>query len=386
MESKFENDVLTIYLDGSVDTSNAEQVGKQIEEIRSQTPQGSLVLDLENLKYISSAGLRQILKLRKKDINLKIINCSSEIYEIFEMTGFSEMMNIEKAYRKVSIDGCEVIGEGSNGIVYRLNPDTIIKVYKNNDALESIKRERELAKTALVLGINTAIPFDVVKVGDKYGSVFEMLSAKSITKYINDEPENKDKYIKIFTDMLKEIHSTEVKPGLLPSEKQIVLSWVEWLNGHIPAETYDKLYKLVDAVPEQNTMIHGDYHTNNVHYANGEAILIDMDTLSVGHPIFEFASIFLAYVGYGETDHNRTEKFMMMDWQTASYIWDKLIDFYFEDKDEQFKEDVKLKARIVGYTRCLRRTLRREPENIKLIENSRSKLIDLVNKVDTLLY
>ena len=39
--------------------------------------------------------------------------------------------------------------------------------------VDDIKRERELAKTALVLGVNTAIPFDVVKVGDKYGSVFE---------------------------------------------------------------------------------------------------------------------------------------------------------------------------------------------------------------------
>lgn len=386
MESKFENDVLTIFLEGSVDTSNAEQVGKQIEEIRSQTPQGALVLDLENLKYISSAGLRQILKLRKKEKDLKIINCSSEIYEIFEMTGFSEMMNIEKAYRKISIDGCEVIGEGSNGIVYRLNPDTIIKVYKNNDALESIKRERELAKTALVLGINTAIPFDVVKVDDKYGSVFELLSAKSLTKYIISEPENKDKYIKIFTDMLKEIHSTEVKAGLLPSARQVALSWVDWLNGHIPNETYDKLHKLIENVPEQNTMLHGDYHTNNVHYSNGEAILIDMDTLSVGHPIFELASIFLAYVGYGETDHSRTENFLKIDWDTATYIWNKLIDLYFEDKDEQFKEDVKQKAKVVGYTRCLRRTIKREPDNTKLIEHCRGELIDLVNKVDTLLY
>jgi len=203
MNSKFENNVLTIYLEGNVDTTNAEAVGAEFESIRAEHPEGQLILDLEDLHYISSAGLRQILRLKKREKDLKLINCSSEVYEVFDMTGFAEMMDISKAYRKMSVDGCEKIGEGSNGIVYRLNPDTIIKVYKNSDALDDIKRERELAKTALVLGINTAIPFDVVKVGDKYGSVFELLSAKSLTKLMGEDPDNKDKYIKIFADMLR---------------------------------------------------------------------------------------------------------------------------------------------------------------------------------------
>lgn len=384
MNSKFENNTLTIYLEGNVDTSNAEQVGAEIDAIRAQNPDGGLVLDLENLKYISSAGLRQILRLKKKEKDYKIINCSSEIYEIFDMTGFAEMMDIEKAYRKMNVDGCEVIGEGSNGIVYRLNPDTIIKVYKNSDALDDIKRERELAKTALVLGVNTAIPFDVVKVGDMYGSVFELLSAKSITKLIVAEPENKDKYIKVFADMLKEIHNTPVKPGALPDMKEKAIGWVEWLEPHIPSDTYNKLHKLVEDVPHVDNMLHGDYHTNNVHYANGESILIDMDTLSIGHPVFEFASIYLAYRGFGEVDHDRVEKFLQLDWDTAGYVLEKLIDLYFEDKDSEYKESILDKAKVIGYARMLRRTIKREPDNKELIELSKNGLIEYTNKVDSL--
>ena len=386
MNSKFENGALTIFLEGNVDTSNAEQVGAEIDAIRAENPDGGLILDLENLKYISSAGLRQILRLKKKEKDYKIINCSSEIYEIFDMTGFAEMMDIQKAYRKMSVDGCEVIGEGSNGVVYRLNPDTIIKVYRNSDALDDIKRERELAKTALVLGINTAIPFDVVKVGDMYGSVFELLSAKSLTKLIVAEPENKDKYIKIFADMLKEIHDTPVKPGTLPDMKEKAIGWVEWLQPHIPADTYEKLHKLVEDVPHVDNMLHGDYHTNNVHYANGESILIDMDTLSVGHPVFEFASIYLAYIGFGEVDHDRVEKFLKLDWDTAGYVWKKLLDLYFEGKDDAFKADVEAKAKVVGYARMLRRTIKREPDNKALIDLSLNNLIEYVNKVDSLVF
>lgn len=386
MKNTFENNTLTIFLEGNVDTSNAEQVGQEIDTIRTQNPEGAFVLDLENLKYISSAGLRQILRLKKKEKDFKIINCASEIYEIFDMTGFAEMMDISKAYRKMSVDGCEVIGEGSNGIVYRLNPDTIIKVYKNSDALEDIKRERELAKTALVLGVNTAIPFDVVKVGDLYGSVFELLSAKSLTKLIVSEPENRDKYIKVFADMLKEIHNTQVKPGTLPDMKEKAISWVEWLKEHIPAETYDKLHKLVEEVPEENNMLHGDYHTNNVHYANGESILIDMDTLSVGHPVFEFASIFLAYRGFGEVDHDRIENFLKLDWDTAGYVWEKLVQLYFDGKDEEYINNVKEKAKVIGYARMLRRTIKREPDNKALIDHSLKNLIECVNKVNSLLF
>ena len=384
MNSTFENNVLTIYPEGNIDTTNAEEVGKEFEEIRAAHPEGAVVLDMDNLKYISSAGLRQILKFKKREKEFSIINCSSEIYEIFEITGFAEMMDVRKGYRHVSVDGCEVIGEGSNGVVYRLNPDTIIKVYKNNDALEDIKRERELAKTALVLGVNTAIPFDVVKVGDKYGSVFELLSAKSLTKLIVQDPENKEKYVKVFADMLKEIHGTEVKPGILPSGKQTALGWAEWLKDYLPEETYTKLHKLIEDVPESNHMLHGDYHTSNVHYANNEAILIDMDTLATGNPIFEFASIYLAYRGYGELDHTAVEKFLKIDWDTAGYILDKLIDLYFEDKDDDYKKEVMEKARVVAYTRSLRRTIKRTPDQTELIDYYKKQLIECVDKVDSL--
>ena len=97
MKYNIENNNLTIYLAGSVDSNNAEAVGKELEDIRNAQPLGSLVLDLEDLKYISSAGLRQLLRLKKREKDLKVINVSSEIYDIFEMTGFSEMMDVQKA-------------------------------------------------------------------------------------------------------------------------------------------------------------------------------------------------------------------------------------------------------------------------------------------------
>ena len=384
MNNKFENGVLTVYPEGNIDSNNAEEFGRELEAIRNENPSGSLVLDLDELKYISSAGLRQILRLRKKEKSLKLINVSSEIYEIFDMTGFSEMMEIEKAYRRFSVEGCEVIGEGSNGIVYRINPDTIIKVYKNPDALEDIKKERELARTALVLGINTAIPYDVVKVGDKYGSVFELLSAKSLTKLIVSDPDNIEKYVHIFIDLLKEIHSTPVKEGLLPDARLRAINWCRELEGRIPEDTYRKLLNMLEAVPSSNNMIHGDYHTNNVHYANGEAILIDMDTLSVGNPVFELSNMFLAYHGFGEMDRSKVSNFLKLDWDMAQKVLELSFKYYFDDKTDDEITVYLNKAKTVGYMRLLRRTYKRESDNTAFIEHLKNRLIESVDSVDNL--
>ena len=99
-----------------------------------------------------------VLRLRKLENEFRLVNVSAEVYEILEMTGFTEMMPVEKARRSISVEGCEAIGRGANGIVYRIDKDTVVKVYQSADCLPDVQRERELARKAFVLGIPTAIP------------------------------------------------------------------------------------------------------------------------------------------------------------------------------------------------------------------------------------
>ena len=183
-ELKFEikNNKLVIFLVGRIDTNNAAEVEAKINSIITKNSGYELVLDAEKLDYISSAGLRVVLRLRKVHPEIMVTNVSSEVYEIFDMTGFTEMLKVEKAFKTISVDGCDVIGQGSNGVVYRTDPETIVKVYRNPDSLDDIRHEREVARRALILGIPTAISYDIVKVGSKYGSVFELLNAKSFTE------------------------------------------------------------------------------------------------------------------------------------------------------------------------------------------------------------
>lgn len=388
MKFNLNDGALTIFLEGRVDSTNSEAVGAELDKIIAENPGSAVVLDVEELEYISSAGLRVILKIRKSHEELKIINASPEVYDIFDMTGFAEIINVEKAYRRLSIDGCEVIGQGANGKVYRLDRDTIIKVYFNSDALPDIHRERELARKAFVLGIPTAIPYDVVKVGGSYGSVFELLNAKSFAKLIKAEPEKLDYYVGLYVDLMKKIHSTELKPGDMPDMKEVAVDWAEFLRDYLPADQAEKLVSLVKAVPQSNFMMHGDYHIKNVMMQNGEVLLIDMDTLCMGHPVFELASVFLAYVGYSENDHSISESFMGISHEIAEEIWNKTLRLYFGTDDEAKLKEYEDKAKVVGYTRMMRRTIRRNGFNTEAgrrdIESCKQHLAELLETVTTL--
>ncbi|MBR2666758.1 MAG: anti-sigma factor antagonist [Oscillospiraceae bacterium] len=388
---KAEGSTLTIALQGHIDSANAAEVEKEINAIREQNPADALVIDCDELNYISSAGLRIILRLKKAVADTVLVNVASEVYEVFDMTGFTEMMDIRRAYRLISVEGCEVIGQGANGRVYRIDPDTIVKVYLNPDALPEIHRERELARAAFVLGIPTAIPYDVVRIaGGGYGSVFELLNATSFAKLLIREEKSLDEVAKLSVDLLKLIHSTVIKPGTMPDMKAVALDWSEFLADYLPADQYEKLHSLIAAVPDDQHMMHGDYHIKNVMLQNGETLLIDMDTLCHGHPVFELASMFNAYRGYSETDHAIVKDFLGISYEIAGEFWDKSLHLYLDGADEETVRAVEDKARVVGYTRIMRRTIRRNGLNTedgrKVIENCRTHLADLLGRVDTLTF
>ena len=376
--------IMTIKLKGRIDSSNAAETEKKIsEEINGFT--GEVILDASELDYISSAGLRVILRLKKANSSTSIINCNTEVYEIFDMTGFTELMDISKAYRKLSVEGCEVIGEGSNGIVYRTDPDTIVKVYKSPDSLDEIHNERELARKAFVMGIPTAIPYDVVQVGDLYGSVFELLSAKSFAQLIA-EGEDVEALAKDSIDILKTIHSTELKPGELPSKREEAIKWAEFCKPYLPEDIGEKLIKMFNDIPETNNMLHGDYHIKNIMRQNGENLLIDMDTLSLGHPVFELSQMYLAYVGFSEVNPDDIKKFLGIERETALDFLNYSLKYYFEGKDDEFINSALTKARIIGYVRLLRRTIRRDSDNTALLDNCKNQLIKLVPEVSNLYF
>ena len=380
--------IIYIGIEGNIDASNAEAAKEQIYAIREKYRDKHVVLDADKLEYITSAGLRVILKLRKEEGQLAIINAAPAVYDIFDMTGFTEIMTIEKAFPRLSVEGCEFIARGANGAVYRYDDETIVKTYFDKDALPEIQRERENARRAFILGVNTAIPYGIVRVGEGYGTVMELLNAVSVTRLICSNPDDMMQAAKYYVDMLKCIHAIEMKDGEVPAMKETALAWADFVAPHLPERYGKKLRAVIEAVPKQNTLMHGDYHTNNIMVQNGEPLLIDMDTLCMGHPVFELGSMFNAFVGYSELDHQVTINFFGYTHETAGKFWDMALKMYLGTEDEAVCRSVAEKAMIIGYTRMLRRAIRRpdEADSAAKIERCKEMLCVLLNKINTLTF
>ena len=84
-----------IRIDGRLDTITAPVLDKTINEEIGDTK--NLILDMKNLEYISSAGLRVLLGAQKKMQKIgamKVVNVCQEVMEVLEMTGFADMLVI----------------------------------------------------------------------------------------------------------------------------------------------------------------------------------------------------------------------------------------------------------------------------------------------------
>lgn len=354
MRIEFENGNVIAFLEGRISSSNAQELQSALSKLRRENAQRELLIDAENLEYISSAGLRVLLTVTKEQGRpLTVRNVSPEVYEIFDMTGFTSILNVRKKLRELSVEGCEIIGRGAIGTVYRVDEDTIVKVYEAPDSIPMIENEQKRAKQAFLKGIPTAISYDVVRVGDKYGSVFEMLKATTYNDMMRNAPERKEELVRAFADFMRQVHAVEMEPGELPDMRDVYKGYLERLRALLPEDLHARLRALIDAMPENLHAIHGDFHLKNIMLDGDQPLLIDMETLSVGDPVFDLQGLFVAYQIFSEDDPGETETFFGISQELADYICEQTIEFYFRGCNAAEIAEAKARCRLVAYVRFL---------------------------------
>ena len=275
-----------------IDTENASAFEK---ELLAEKPSE---LDASDLKYISSAGLRVLLKLSKEmPDGITIDNVSPEVYEIFEVTGFTDMVNVRKRLKEVSVEGLDVIGKGSCGTVYRIDPETIIKVYdapRHQHEPELAKIEADISREIFKRGLPTAISYNIVRCGKYFGAVYEKISGVTLEELVTKSPDSADGNMRKKAELAVQIHHTEAPADMFPDSKITKLSRGEPLVMPWLGDDGMKHWKeLIDSIPDRNTMVHTDFHADNIMVQNDELILIDVGGAAHGHPVFDFVSMYL---------------------------------------------------------------------------------------------
>ena len=318
----------TLTLCGRLDTAVSSQVSADINQLLATAGTiQHLTVDAGQLEYISSSGLRILLMLAKRFKQFRITEVNPEVYDVLSMTGFTKMMTVERALRQLSVDGCEVIGVGGVGTVFRLNDDTIIKVFREGTTMDEVRKEITMSKEAFVMGMPTAISFDMVRVGSQYGLVYELLHAQTLSACLKQAPERVDELARKYAGLFRQMHAIQVPadscvPDALEHERNQVLH----IRRYFPQEKIDLLLQLLDTVPASNRLLHLDLQAKNAMIQNEELMLIDMGEVGYGHPILDLAHAYSAMVSLvGDYD-----KIIGIPRELGVELWNRAIDYYFE--------------------------------------------------------
>ena len=152
---------------------------------------------------------------------------------------------------------------------------------------------------------------------------------------------------------------------------------------------------MIKDIPKRNTIIHGDFHIKNIMHLDNENLLIDMETLSVGHPIFELVCSYCIYEGFECIDPKNPEKFLGIPQEQCR----KFIDLTFKgiDNYKLFMEVVKpileedmivvrtgksISIRVNTKKLSFKESFEDNVEIIKTAFDNIERLICLVEKID----
>ena len=317
-----------ITLCGRLDTSSAMQTQTEINQFLSaQSPILSVTVNAAELEYVSSSGLRILLSLTKQYKNFKLVEVNADVYDVLNMTGFVKIMCVERALRQMSVEGCEILGVGGVGTVYRYNDDTIIKVFRDGTTIDEVRNEITMSKEAFVMGMPTAISFDIVKVGAQYGLVYELLHADTLSSLIMHQPERIAEFARMYANLFHQLHAIQVPadscvPNALEHERKQVLH----IRRYFPQEAIDLLLQILDAVPAGNSLLHLDLQAKNAMVQGDELMLIDMGEVGYGHPVLDLAHAYSSMVQLiGDY-----EAIIGMPRELGKQFFDLAIDYYFD--------------------------------------------------------
>lgn len=346
----------TIKLIGHLDTAHAAQTDKDIEQQIAAFPEkpSSLIFDCSELDYISSTGLRIVLKYKKLYPNIEVVNVSNEVYNVFEMTGFSRIITVKKALRTVNLDACTLLAKGGNGEVYRINDEEIIKLSLFADGEEKLIEEMNTAREAFVLGVPTVISFDTVQVNDgRRGIVMEAVNPDTLSSWLSEHPEELDSYAQPYADMFLTTNAIITEPGKFRSLKQWLQDMLEAPLPDARPEWDEALREIVGSIPEGQHLIHNDGHPRNVLMTgdkeNRQLMLIDMGDMGCGHPVMEIIGwAFMLLAPTYSIAYPMAEHFTGLSLTIRHAFMRKVFSCYFHTTDEAVLNRIMGAAANVG--------------------------------------
>jgi len=336
LRSILDGDTTTLQLEGHLDLHTAPDVAVALH---AATGKG-IRLDLEGCRYISSVGLRVLMAAHKELVGqgrtLELTQVQKPVLDILEITGLRGMLRVHPLLRRIDLAGCELLAAGVCGECYRIDDETVVKVYNEGVAPEIAEQEKQLAKAAFTLGLPTALSYDVVTCGRRTGVVYEMLNAELFSRIILRDPEGLEGHAARLADIAHQIHGVRASKGLLPDLKEILRGDIARLDGVLSRGDVDLLLGRLERIPDDDRCVHFDLHTSNIMIRDNEPMLLDLGDLSTGSYLFDLG--LLATI-YGNPDSGVCERVTRLPNEMGRRLFEGFCRSYFArrpDSDAEF--------------------------------------------------
>lgn len=358
----YDADKLTIAVAGRVDSNNAAEFGTQLADARSRNPDGTVTLDLTNLEYISSAGLRELLKLKKSEAGkpIALVGVSSEVKDVLEVTGFAALFEMAKAtrekpgVREMSLDGLEHIRRDEASDFYRIDDETILKLYDKSYSYEMAENERRVAKAALVAGAPVLISFETVEADGRFGVLYEMVDATRVSDAAMADDSRTVELGRALGGVLRQINEAKPNKEGLQDAKAVLIAHAKALNMFFSQEDTDRIVALYQALPDAETLLHGSFMSNKVVIEGDEYLAYDMVEAGYGHPLIDLGSAYSMFVMSSRANANGAMRFGVSE-PVSQVLWANMLKAYFgtDDEMEIAKRVLIIRAFGVARTACI---------------------------------
>lgn len=285
---------VTLALDGRLDIDAAPLLE---EELLASTP--DVMLDFDACDYVSSAGLRTLLAAHKSRAarggSLSLRNVPSSVQAVFEVTGLGDLFDWRPQPREISLAGLQPISKGAFGDCYRLDAETVVKLYREGIDPDVAEREKQFARAAFMLGVPTAISYDVVTCGGRTGIVYEMLEATLFSAVIRDNLDDLPRHARLLSSVAKTIHAIKGDPTVFPDIRENFRAYIEQMDFFLEPADIALLLRRLEAIPRADTCVHFDIHSSNIMLKDGEPYIIDMGDFSIGSFFFDIGLLATIY-------------------------------------------------------------------------------------------
>ena len=201
----------------------------------------------------------------------------------------------DSIYPQIDLSQWQQVGEGGNGKTY-VNPAVPGEILKVNNArlstLEAVQHEYDVSKDVGDLGVSVPQVFQIVRVGDGYATISQLIKdKKSLSRICHDEPERTEEMARVLCHKGKELFATPCNTEVFPGRKEQVL-WAIDHAGFVSRKNRKLIRSFAESIPEKTTCVHGDFQTGNIIRSGDSFYWIDLDRFAYGDPMFDIGHLF----------------------------------------------------------------------------------------------